>query len=247
MPSTQMPPELTKFLKDIRQEMRDMRSAIEKELRKEFKDMKQSIDFFSTQFDAMATRCSAIEKENASLKKENTALITKCRELGHQVAGLEERVTTQEQYSRNKNVEIKGVPFVKNENLSAVLGKLGSLVGESVCDSDVDVCHRVSRQDGGCPNVVVQFRSRTKRDGFIEKARKKRISATDLGHSDDTSIFINEHLCPTLKKLLGQAVARKKERQWKYVWTREGKVFARKSDNSRVLRISVVQDLEKME
>lgn len=96
MSGTRVMPELTKFLKDIRQEMRDMRSAIEKELRKEFKDMKHSIDFFSTQFDAMTTRCAAIEKENVSLKKENTALTAKCQELVGQVSGFEERVTTQE-------------------------------------------------------------------------------------------------------------------------------------------------------
>lgn len=139
------------------------------------------------------------------------------------------------------------MPFTENENLFAVVAKLGSLVNEPICDADVDVCHRVPRKDGGCPNIVVQFRSRSKRDGLIEKARKRRISATEFGQSGHASIFVNEHLCPTLKKLLGQVVARKKDKQWKYAWTRDGKIFARKTDTSRALRISAVQDLDKME
>lgn len=51
-----MPAEVTKLFKDFRQEMRDMRTTMEKDLRKDFKELKQSVDFFNEQFEAMATR-----------------------------------------------------------------------------------------------------------------------------------------------------------------------------------------------
>lgn len=231
-----------------------MRSSLEKELRKEYKELKKSIDFFSEQFDTMAERCGKIEKENSALKKENAALSNECKELKQKLAVLEDRVTNQEQYSRNKNIEIKGVPVADDEDLSAILKKLGDVVNEPISSADVDVCHRVPRKDKGCPNIVVQFHSRAKREAVIDKAKKNRISTIDLGYtsgdssspSDGSPVFINEHLCPAMKVLLGQVVERKKEKEWKYAWTKGGKIFARKTDTSNVLRISCVKDIDKM-
>lgn len=241
------PVEMEKFLKDFRQEMREMRNALEKELRKEYKELKSSITFFSQQFDAMAKRHTKLEKENAALKKENASLLTECQSLKELATSSEQRITDLEQYSRNKNIEIKGIPFSENESLPQLLKQLGDVITEEITEQDIDACHRVPRRDEGCPNVVVQFRSRAKRDLVIEKSRKKRLSTSDFGHVNHSPVFVNDHLCPTLKILLGQVVARKNEKGWKYAWTRDGKIFARKSDSSRVLRVTRSQDLEKIQ
>lgn len=227
--------------------MREMRNSLEKELRKEYKELKSSIDFFSQQFDAMAKRHTKLKKKNAAIKKENAALLTECQSLRELVTSSELRITELEQYSRNKNIEIKGMPFSENESLPQLLKQLGDVITEEITEQDIDACHRVSRRDGGCPHLVVQFRSRAKRDVVIEKARKKRLSTSDFGHVGRSPVFVNDHLCPTLKMLLGQVVARKNEKGWKYAWTRDGKIFARESESSRVLRVTRLQDLEKIQ
>lgn len=247
MPSFELPPELSKLINDLRQEMREMRSVMEKELRKDFKELKLSIDFFSEQFDKMATRCTKIEKENVGLKKENASLSAQCKALQQSVTDTEQRMIDIEQYSRNRNIEIKGIPFDENENLPDLLKKLGDVIAEPMTSADIDVCHRVPRRDEGCPNVVVQFTSRTKRNVVLEKARKKRVDTSQLGASDVSPIYVNEHLCPAVKKLLGQVVAKKHEKGWKYAWTKEGKIYARKSDTTRSLRVTCARDLEKMQ
>lgn len=81
----------------------------------------------------------------------------------------------------------------------------------------------------------------------MKKHEKKSISATDLGHSDYTFIFVSENLCQTPKKDLRQVVERQKEKQWEYACTRDGKSFARKNDASRVLRMSAIQGIDKVE
>lgn len=245
---------VVKLLKDFKQEIRDMKVAIERELKKEYKDLKSSIDFVSQQFDDLSQRCSKIEKENAALKKanaalsvENSKLSDECKLLREQLDSSERRLTDLEQYSRNRNIEIKGLPPAEKEDLPAVLKTLGDVIGEQIAESDIDVYHRVPRKDGGCPNIVVQFHSRAKRDAVIEGARKKRVCTSDLGLSGRSPVYVNDHLCPVLKKLLGQVIARKNEKQWKYAWSREGKVFARKTDTSRVLRVTCTQDLDKIQ
>ncbi|KAK8772441.1 hypothetical protein V5799_024317 [Amblyomma americanum] len=151
--------------------MCDMKSTIEKELRKEFKELKSSMDFFSEQFDAMAKRCSKIEKENVSLKKENAALSEECSQLRKLVMNSEQRLTNLEQYSRNRNLELKGIPVVKDESLLDVLKQLEDVIQEPISEDDIDVCHLVPKKDGTCPNVV-QFRTRGMHNTALEKARK---------------------------------------------------------------------------
>ncbi|KAH6919672.1 hypothetical protein HPB50_029344 [Hyalomma asiaticum] len=101
--------------------------------------------------------------------------------------------------------------------------------------------------DHGKSNVVVQFKTRQKRDSVLEKARKKRIRNREVGVADESPIFVNEHLCPALKRLLSLAINKKRERHWRFVWTRNGKIFARRSETSDAIRIECERDLGKID
>lgn len=125
--------------------------------------------------------------------------------------------------------------------------QLGNAIAEPITEADVDICHRVPKKDGGCPNIVVQFKSRVKRDAVIDKARKKRLSASTFKLEGNSHVFVNDHLCPVLKKLLGEVIARKNEKKWKYAWTKGGKIYARKTDESRTLRVTSLKDIEKIQ
>ncbi|KAH9375603.1 hypothetical protein HPB48_013813 [Haemaphysalis longicornis] len=205
------------------------------------------MSFCNEQFELMSTRHSKIEKENAVLRKENATLSAECKELKEAVAVSERTLLSLEQYFRNKNIEIKGLTASEDKDLPEIPKKVGDTISEPITEPDVDICHRVPRKDGGCPNFVVQFHSRAKRDAVDEKARKKRVRTDEIGAPGRYPVYVNDHLCPELKILLKQATARKNEKQWKYVWTDEGKIFARKTDTSRVLRITSPNDLEKMQ
>lgn len=134
----------------------------------------------------------------------------------------------------------------ENENVGALVAKIGDVIGESITATDIEICHRVPTREAGKSNVVVQFRSRQKRDSVLEKARKARLRNNQVGIPDDAQIFVNEHLCPALKRLLSLTVAKKREFQWKFAWTKNGKIFARKSETARVVHIQSENDLQKI-
>lgn len=71
------------------------------------------------------------------------------------VSELEQRLADLEQYSRNRNIEIKGLPVVHREVLPTVLLKMSDVLEEPITKDDTDKCHRVRRRNS-CPNVVVQ-------------------------------------------------------------------------------------------
>ncbi|KAH8042675.1 hypothetical protein HPB51_025307 [Rhipicephalus microplus] len=237
---------MEKHFKELKQEFREMRTALERELRKEIRDVKTSLDFFNKQFEEISALCSRLEKENGELKAQNDVLKTDCSQLKQAVLNNERRTTALEQYSRNRNIEVKNVPFVEGERLTRVVQKIGEAVGESVKEDDIEICHRVTAKDASCPHIVVQFNNRSKRDAVLEKAKKLRLTTADIGFPGKTFVYVNEHLCPQLKKLLGQTVARKKEAEWRFAWTKGGKIFARKDEKSRVFQITTESDLEKI-
>ncbi|KAM7290537.1 uncharacterized protein ISCGN_027158 [Ixodes scapularis] len=166
------------------------------------------------------------------------------------MAGLlkenELRLVHCEQYSRRHNIEVKGIPKTETDNVNDLVFKLGDLIGEQIALSDIEACHRVPTRDPTKSNVIVQFQRRQKRDSVLEKAKKKRITCQDFGLPETSSIYVNEHLCPALKKLLGMAVSKKREHQWRYVWVRDSKIFARKADGTPVITISDSGDLDKI-
>ena len=56
-------------------------------------------------------------------------------------------------------------------------------------------------------------------------------TAQDLGFSHNNKLYINESFTPKLRELLNEVKSFKRNNQFEFVWTRNGKVFPRKDDN----------------
>ncbi|CAN7938936.1 unnamed protein product [Ixodes hexagonus] len=217
-----------------------------RELRAEMRTLKESMDFINAEFEDMKKKLEEARGERDALKKENADLREKCKENECAIEQLQMRVVQCEQYSRRSNIEIRGLVENENENVTELVSKIGEVIGEPIAADDVEACHRVPTRQAGKSNVVVQFKSRQKRDTVLEKARKSRIRNHHVGISDEAQVYLNEHLCPTLKRLLSLAIAKKRECQWRFVWTRNGKIFARKTEQSAVQHILSEADLCKI-
>ncbi|KAH9371806.1 hypothetical protein HPB48_001405 [Haemaphysalis longicornis] len=209
--------------------------------------MKASLDFFNKEFEKAKAERFELAKVNKELKASNEKLAEECRALKKQASQLEDRVTTSEQYSRNRNLEIKGVPLTEDENICEIVRQIGNALEVLIEEGESEVCHRVPvKNPSAPPNIVVQFNSRTKRDAVLKKAKKMRVSTEDLGFTPTSPLYINEHRCPALKQLLGIAIARKKAKGWRSVWSCDGKILARKEESSPIVRIRNAQDVEKI-
>ncbi|KAH9367119.1 hypothetical protein HPB48_014743 [Haemaphysalis longicornis] len=218
--------------------------------------MVRSMEFINAQFKNFKKELSAVVAENKKLKEENECLRQQCTENAQHIKDLAAKLTPCDQYSRRYNLEIKGVAETDSENVLQLVQRVCAVLKEPVLPSDIDACYRVPTR-GTEKNIIVQFKSRQQRDRVLEKARKKRIAFgslhptgeqgestnTDGGTGGGVPIYINEHLCHSIKRLLGMAIARKRER---FVWTRNGKIFARKHERSALQHILTVADLSKI-
>lgn len=171
-------------------------------------------------------------------KKQNDELAAENRHLSEKIEQLE-------QYQRSNNLEIKGVP--EEGDACDVVKRIGAFLDEPISDGDIDICHRVPTFRPLEKNLVVRFVQRSKRDKLLAKARKNKITTKDLDYGGSTApVFINEHLTNSNKKLMGAAVAKKKQEGWKFVWTAGGKIYARQNEDTDAIRITGISDLEKI-
>ncbi|KAH9365763.1 hypothetical protein HPB48_016851 [Haemaphysalis longicornis] len=179
------------------------------------------------------------------MKHDMKKLIERNRELELENSQLNSRLNELEQYQRLNNIEIKGLP--DNCDELAAVKLIGTKLGEPLDVHDIDLCHKIRIPNSVQKNVIVRFTRRSKRNEILAKARKARLTTESLGF-DGTSkpVFLNEHLTPKNKQLLGAAVARKKEVGWKFVWTAEGKILARRGESTPIMRIASMSDVERM-
>ena len=102
-----------------------------------------------------------------------------------------------------------------------------------VTAKDIDISHELPKRRGGKTHVI-RFLSR-KTKIMLLTAKK------DPGNRNykfrSKSIFINEHLTAFNKNLFRLAKVKKDELQYKFLWTRGGKIFLRKDEHSVVTQI----------
>lgn len=224
-----MTKEMTKAFDDFRREMRA-----------ELRDIRESVKFCSEVCDnvkQLSDEIKLLREELQHARQKNDQLETENKKLQRKVDELE-------QYTRVNNLEIKGAP--SDEDPMEIVKKLGDAIGEEILPSDIDTCHRIPAGRSGDKSVIVRFVRRDKRNAVLTKARKERPSAKDMGFKSNQPIYVNENLTKHARQLLGSAVAKKRESNWKFVWTNGGKVFARKTESSEILRIVELADVAKM-
>ena len=89
----------------------------------------------------------------------------------------------------------------------------------------------------------------------MEKIERHRVDAKTINDENNTEgnnsnnnnskyLYINDQLTFNNRQLLWLAKTKAKECNWKFVWVRNGKIFARKNENSSLNIINNAADIE---
>lgn len=183
-----------------------------------------------------------LETKNLRVVKEKYDL------LNVKVEELENKINDLDQYSRCKNIEIKGVEEKSNENLKAIVAKIAIKLGAGeVKENDIDIAHRINNRNKREPrDIIVQFKSRDSKEKILAKRREK-VSSNDITNGiKDNLIYLNEHLTLHNKTMFWEARNKCREVNYKFVWTKDGKIFVRKEEKERAFRIRNLDDIKKI-
>lgn len=216
---------------------------------KEFKEFKTSIDFFSVKFDQATELMKEVKEEMKHVKDEVKRLQEENRNLLSTVDDLETRMRDMEQYSRINNIEISGVPVSENEDVEALLKDVAKAIAVEYKGTKVEAAHRVpSYNRKRASPIVVKFKSRRDKETWINAFKETRPLTADKINPRmvKDKVFINEHLSPANKLLLSRTKEAARNRGYKFIWTKDGKIFARKDNGDRVKRITSEASLKEL-
>ena len=109
--------------------------------------------------------------------------------------------------------------------------------------SDINICHEIpSKRRDGKRVVICKFMTRKSKLALM-KAKKGLSNPLKYGNN---IIFVNEHLSPNNRRLFALASAKKRELNFKFLWTKHGTAHLRKSKGSPVFSITCDVDLDKL-
>lgn len=199
-------------------------------------DQKKLIEEQSKKLDECLKIIESLSQENIDLKEK--------------ISKLETRIEEVEQYTRANSVEIFGVPEVKGEDVYEIVKKVGVSLDMTITREQIDVCHRLGkpRESQRPAGIIVKFVRREDKLNMIAKRKVKRnLSTQHLGFQQPAEpVYINENLSPERRKLYAAAREAKKTQGYTYLWTQNGRILMRKEQGAAVVRISTMNDLQKL-
>lgn len=215
-----------------------------KSIKTELNTLRDSLDMahellgnFSGSVKLLESRVSKVEKA-----------IDDIPTLQGEVIRLNQELQDRDQWARANNVEIRGVPLKKNENLYDIAEKIGSISAMTIKKEAINYIARIpTRVPNAEKPIVISFNNRYTKEEFVASARRnKKLNLDNLGFTTGGVFYVNDHLTQHNKNLLSKARSLAKENNFQYIWVKHCKIMARKSDTSPIFFIKTEKDLAKI-
>ena len=87
------------------------------------------------------------------------------------------------------------------------------------------------------------------RDKFYKSRRllhTKKITTNSLGMQRDGRIYVNKVLDDKQREIFYRAIVKRKELHYKFIWTFHGVVYIKKTSDSELVKITIIQDLDQL-
>lgn len=255
------------FEKLLDSKLRNMAASITQNIAQNIKttiknEINQAIEILKSEFtqttDFLAAEQIDLKGEIKITSEKMHALETENSKMSLELMQLKSRLRSLEKASRNCNIEIQSAPENKQENLLQLMNNLCEQLACTLSDNDICSIRRVAKLNTATDrprNILVTLSSQRHRDNLITAFKEyKKAHRTDPLNSihlgipgDQRNIYVVEHLPIETKEL--HAAARKvaKERSYKYVWVKYGRVYVRKQDDSTPIHILDHSCLKKLQ
>jgi len=152
-------------------------------------------------------------------------------------------------------IVIQGIPYGKNEDLTSIVKSIAHAKQVELKEEHFSCFRAINKSKAQSvepkpPRIIVKLR-----DNAMKNEMKKRpdtpMTLRDIDYKfPDTDekqknsyIYINENLPPKTRSLFWRVRTFKKKNNFRFAWTKDGRCFLRKFENSRVYEIESEIDL----
>ncbi|KAM7249392.1 hypothetical protein ACFE04_008311 [Oxalis oulophora] len=191
--------------------------------------------------DASDAGRTASETAVNELKTENQRLTKK-------VTNQETRSRALEDYSRQTNLIVAGLhDCPTTEAALGALNDLAAAIKVELTTSDIYACHSLPSRSGP-PRLLIKFTSRMVKESFVSRVRAAKLTTGNLGWPGTSRpLRLSDHLSPATSELLSKAKRRlhwNAKGDFKYIWTKHGRILAKVADRTKVFEIRCEKDIE---
>ena len=242
---------LDKMKTMIKEEISDEKDRLLKiveNIQKIKSDIGKTVDFMSEKFEVIIHESKELKSKVTMLVKENKILNDQLNDMKEETTSLSSQVDFLERNLKGKNLEIVGVPFVKNENVGDLALKVLTNIDPQLNKEDIESARRLMKKDKNNVTIygpiLARFKNIGKRNYIFRNKKNLAEARPNLVNGSVKKIFINENLTPKNKKIFYHANCFKKQNNWRFVWTANGMVFLRKTESSDAVLVKNLVDLE---
>lgn len=214
------------------------------------RDLKDSVSFISDEFERLKSEITATKELNHQLKADNDKLRLK-------VDDLSTRLSLVEQFTRQENLEINGLPEHASENLLSVVVQLGKAVSSTVKENDIVTVTRVRKLDSNSNrprSIIVKVSNKKIRDEVLASVSKfnrenvnDKLNSRHLGYGGGKSpVFVSEHLSPLNKIIHAETRKAAKEKGYKFVWVRDGRILVRRDEKCQAVQMKCLESIKQL-
>lgn len=153
-----------------------------------------------------------------------------------------------QQHYRNNFIEIHNLPETKGESpddLEKMLINVAATTGVNIDETEIEEIYRIPTSNKNLPKPIIAKLSKKKRNMIIAGRKNKDLTQDKIIHNGEREkVYVNESLTKFNKGLLYET--KKNATDYKYIWTKEGRILAKKDDGSKPIQIRNFQDIFKL-
>ena len=241
--------ELKEMLVDIKIEIsRILRTN--NDLVKELTQLRKEVTDHKSEIDQLKTALPATKKQNNTLASDLMAAKTLLDEKEEEIAELYDLQDNLEQYTRKQSLEIHGIPEAVYQSTEEAVLKVAAALQVPMKAEDINISHNIKGKEP--KPILVKFQShKAKTRLYRARTYLKNVRVCDIfPHASAVSrvqakrIFINENLTSFRRSVVKKANQMRKDGLLNSVWTIDGKIFVKTSQEERPICIYEEDDLE---
>ncbi|CAH3188586.1 unnamed protein product, partial [Porites lobata] len=187
---------------------------------------------------------SHVKEHNEGVKSQIKGIKEDINKLGKDGFNVEVNLDELEQYARRDCLEITGIPIVPNDSPALLVKEMSEIMGVNLNENDISIAHCSPPTKKVKDRLIVKFTRREKRAEIYSKRKNLKSKRTkDLPsmvcepESAVVSHTAQIHVTAMLrrlyrKRLLGRILQFKRDHNYKFIWTANGKIMLKKTESS---------------
>lgn len=206
-------------------------------------DIEKSITYMSDEIIDLKKELREVKTDLRREHAEKNTMKEKLERQNKEIDDLKANVESLLVKEKAALAEVKGIPKKEGEALKDIIISVAKAAGLQLKAADIKDVYRNRAMMGKLDLITVIFHDENVRNDFIVKCRKARLTLHAIKYDGSESIYVNESLTWYTRKLFNAAQIFKKKEQYQFCWIKNGKVFLRKEQGSKIFSVRNEGDL----